>query len=113
MGHADSLGEHTGHLLLETSWLSRRMDEIEGFPAPLRHHVMHLLASHHGIHEHGAPVVPITREALVLHYVDDLDSKMGAMDIAIAEAEATGANSVYSRSLNRRVLRRRWNEVKE
>ena len=58
-------------------------------------------------------VVPITREALVLHYVDDLDSKMGAMDIAIAEAEATGANSVYSRSLNRRVLRRRWNEVKE
>ena len=106
-------GRLVGHLLLESIWLARRMDDIEGFPAPLRHHLLHLLASHHGLHEHGAPVRPATREALVLHYVDDLDSKMGAMDIAIAEAEATGADTAYSRSLNRRVLRRRWNEVEE
>ncbi len=106
-------GRLVGHLLLESNWVARRMDDIEDFPAPLRHHVLHLLASHHGLHEHGAPVRPVTREALVLHYMDDLDSKMGAMDIAIAEAETTGANTAYSRSLNRRVLRRRWNEVKE
>ncbi len=106
-------GRLVGHLLLESTWLARRMDEIEGFPAPLRHHVLHLLASHHGLLEHGAPVQPVTREALVLHYADDLDSKMGAMDIAIAEAEATGADAAYSRSLGRKILRRRWNEVEE
>jgi len=106
-------GRLVGHLLLESTWLARRMDEIEGFPAPLRHHVLHLLASHHGLVEHGAPVQPVTREALVLHYADDLDSKMGAMDIAIAEAEATGADAAYSRSLGRKILRRRWNEVEE
>lgn len=103
-------GRLVGHLLLETSWLSKRMDEIDGFPAPLRHHVLHLLASHHGQYEHGAPILPSTPEALVLSYLDDLDSKMGAMDIAIAEAEASGASTAYSRSLGRRVMRRKWNE---
>jgi 3'-5' exoribonuclease len=103
-------GRLVGHVVLEANWLSRRMEGIEGFPPRLRHHVLHLLASHHGLLEHGAPVRPVTREALVLHYVDDLDSKMGAMDIAIAEAETTGADSVYSRSLGRKILRRRWDE---
>jgi 3'-5' exoribonuclease len=106
-------GRLVGHLLLETSWLAARMDEIDGFPAPLKHHVLHLLASHHGLHEHGAPVRPATPEALLLHYADDLDSKMGAMDIAIAEAEATGADTAYSRSLGRRILRRSWNDVED
>jgi 3'-5' exoribonuclease len=103
-------GRLIGHVVMESSWLSARMQEIDGFPPRLRHHVMHLLASHHGLHEHGAPVRPATREAVVLHYIDDLDSKMGAVDAAIAEAEATGADSVYSRSLERRVLRRRWDD---
>jgi 3'-5' exoribonuclease len=86
------------------------MAQIDGFPPRLRHHVLHLLASHHGVYEHGAPVQPVTREALVLHYIDDLDSKMGAIDVAIAEAEATGAASAYSRSLSRRILRRSWDD---
>jgi len=104
-------GRLVGHLLLESNWLAARMEEIDGFPAPLKHHVLHLLASHHGLHEHGAPVRPATREALALHYADDLDSKMGAMDVAIEEAEATGADTAYSRSLGRRILRRSWKEV--
>ena len=89
------------------------MDEIEDFPAPLRSHVLHLLASHHGRFEHGAPVQPATREALVLHYIDDLEAKMGAMNIAIDEAEANNDEEAYSRSLGRWVVKRRWNEVEE
>jgi 3'-5' exoribonuclease len=103
-------GRLIGHILMESSWISRRMDEIEGFPKRLRFHVLHLLASHHGVLEHGSPVLPATREALLLHYVDDLDSKMGAMDVAIAEAQAIGADNTYSRSLGRKVIRRRWDE---
>ncbi len=106
-------GRLVGHLLLESNWLAARMDEIDGFPPALKHHVLHLLASHHGLHEHGAPVRPATPEALILHYADDLDSKMGAMDIAIAEARATGAATAYSRSLGRRILRRSWNDPED
>ncbi len=106
-------GRLVGHLILETTWVARQIDAIDGFPVSLRRHVLHLLASHHGKYEHGAPLQPATREALVLHYVDDLDSKMGAMEAAIADAEAIGAPSAYSRSLGRRVVRRRWNEVEE
>ena len=103
-------GRLVGHLLLETEWLSKRMDEIEGFPPPLRMHLMHLLASHHGVHEHGAPVVPVRPEALVLHYVDDLDSKMVAINSAIADATASGEAAAYSPSLGRRIVRRGWDD---
>jgi 3'-5' exoribonuclease len=103
-------GRLVGHIVMEANWLARRMDEIEGFPPRLRHHVLHLLASHHGLHEHGAPVQPATREALVLHYIDDLDSKMGAVANAIAEAETMGADTAYSRSLGRKIMRRRWDD---
>ncbi|MEC8944245.1 MAG: HD domain-containing protein [Acidobacteriota bacterium] len=106
-------GRLVGHLILESNWLAQRMDEIEGFPGPLRSHVLHLLASHHGRLEHGAPVQPATREALVLHYIDDLEAKMGAMNIAIGEAEANNDDAAYSRSLGRWVVKRRWNEVEE
>ena len=106
-------GQLVGHLLLETGWLGRLIDELDRFPPPLRSHLMHLLASHHGTKEHGAAMEPATREALVLHYLDDLDSKMAAVEAAIAAAEATGATTAYSRSLGRRVVRRRWDEVDE
>lgn len=98
-------GRLVGHLLLEAEWVKGRMDSIEGFPAPLQTHLLHLLASHHGSHEHGAPVLPATPEALVLHYIDDLDSKMAAMREALAEAEAADAAVAYSPSLGRRVVR--------
>jgi 3'-5' exoribonuclease len=103
-------GRLVGHLLLETEWLSKRIDEIEGFPPSLRTHLMHLLASHHGQYEHGAPVAPARPEALALHYVDDLDSKMASMGMAIEEAAATGAMAAYSPSLGRRIVRRAWDE---
>jgi 3'-5' exoribonuclease len=103
-------GRLVGHLLLETAWLSKRIDEIEGFPPSLASHFLHLLASHHGLHEHGAPVAPVRPEALALHYVDDLDSKMSAINKAIAEATASGDAAAYSPSLGRRIVRRAWDD---
>jgi 3'-5' exoribonuclease len=103
-------GRLVGHLLMETEWLSKRIDEIDGFPPSLATHFKHLLASHHGLHEHGAPVTPVRPEALVLHYVDDLDSKMSAVNTAIAEATASGDAAAYSPSLGRRIVRRAWDD---
>lgn len=103
-------GRLMGHLVLETTWIDKAIDAQPDFPESLRAHLLHLLASHHGSHEYGAPVLPATPEALVLHYIDDLDSKMAAMAAAISEAEDQGADDAWSRSLGRRVVRRRWDD---
>jgi len=42
-------------------------------------HLQHLIASHHGTHEWGSPTLPRTPEAMVLHYVDNLDAKYEMM----------------------------------
>ena len=42
----------------------------------VRMHLLHLVASHHGVLEYGSPVMPKTPEALILHHADDMDAKM-------------------------------------
>lgn len=106
-------GRLVGHLLMEVKWLDKLIDERPDFPAGLRRHLLHLLAGHHGRHEHGAPVLPATPEALALHYLDDLDSKLAAMESARDEAEELDADVAWSPSLGRRVVRRRWDEDEE
>ncbi len=71
-------GRLLGHILLGLQLIRRKIDPIEGFPAPLARAVEHLIASHHGLLEYGSPRPPLFREALMLHFLDDMDSKMGA-----------------------------------
>ena len=49
------------------------------FPESLKTLVEHLIISHHGQYDFGSPKLPMFPEALMLHYLDDLDSKMEAM----------------------------------
>jgi 3'-5' exoribonuclease len=49
--------------------------------------LQHLIASHHGALEHGAPVRPMTLEAEVLHYADDASAKTSSMAGALASSE--------------------------
>jgi 3'-5' exoribonuclease len=64
-----------------------------------------MLVSHHGQYEFGSPKLPMFREALLLHYLDDLDSKMGAMRLALDSSEGEGNWTGYSGALERRLLR--------
>ena len=50
-----------------------------GFPDELKTMIEHLIISHHGQYDFGSPKLPMFPEALMLHYLDDLDSKMEAM----------------------------------
>ncbi|HKU62140.1 MAG TPA: HD domain-containing protein [Gemmatimonadales bacterium] len=79
--------------------------------------LQHLIASHHGVLEHGAPVRPMTLEAEVLHYADDASAKTSSMADALASSEYFNGNDVLSaRSLwqvdHRRIFRGRseWGE---
>ena len=94
-----------GHIVMELETVSRAIDRIEGFPAQLKTVVQHLLISHHGQYEFGSPKLPMIREALVFHYLDDLDSKIAATRVAMASPSGDEEWSAYSAALGRRFLR--------
>ncbi len=98
-------GQLLGHIIIELEQVTKKMDAIDGFPAELKTLVKHLLISHHGEYEFGSPKLPMFREALVLHYLDDLDSKMGAARAALGAQGGEGLWTSYSGALNRRLLR--------
>ena len=72
-------GRLLGHIVIGYEIISQRIGEIENFPAELRDQLLHMLLSHQGKLEQGSPVVPSTIEAVILHYINELDSKTNAL----------------------------------
>jgi 3'-5' exoribonuclease len=56
------------------------IERIDAFPPELGRAVLHIVLSHHGALENGSPVVPCTREATVVHAIDNLGGKLGSFD---------------------------------
>jgi len=100
-----SEGQLLGHIVMEIETVTNAMNKIEGFPSALKTVVQHLLISHHGQYEFGSPKLPMIREALVFHYMDDLDSKLAAVRAALAGDSGDELWSVYSGALQRKFLR--------
>jgi len=98
-------GQLLGHIVMELETVNRRMEAMAGFPPPLKTVVQHLLISHHGQYEFGSPKLPMIREALVLHYLDDLDSKLGAARDSLAAPGGEDTWSAFSSALGRRLLK--------
>ena len=98
-------GQLLGHIVMELETVTRAIDKIEGFPAPLKTVVQHLLISHHGQYEFGSPKLPMIREAMVFHYLDDLDSKLAAVRVALAAPSGDDEWSAYSAALGRKFLK--------
>ena len=98
-------GQLLGHIVMELETVSKAMDAIEGFPAHLKAVVQHLLISHHGQYEFGSPKLPMIREALVFHYLDDMDSKMAAVRASLAADSGEDEWSTYSPALGRKFLK--------
>ncbi len=102
-------GQMIGHLVMETIMVSDHIKQIDGFPDELRRHLLHLLLAHHGKLEYGSPKLPSTPEALMLAYLDDLDSKVEAMQRLIAEPHSSGDWSRISPMFERPIYRVRTN----
>jgi 3'-5' exoribonuclease len=101
-------GRLLGHLPMEVLYVDRMIGELSAFPPELRRQLLHLLLAHHGEYEYGSPRRPKTPEALLVHVVDTLDSRMAGMFEAIAgQGETEDAWSAFSRILDRHVYRRR------
>jgi len=98
-------GQLLGHIVMEIETVARAIENIDGFPPALKTVVQHLLISHHGQYEFGSPKLPMIREALVFHYMDDLDSKLAAARAALATESGDEDWSVYSGALQRKFLK--------
>jgi 3'-5' exoribonuclease len=73
-------GRLLGEIPLGYYRIRRMIEDIEGFPAGLAQAVGHIILSHHGALEHGSPVVPCTREATLVHMIDNLGGRLGSFD---------------------------------
>lgn len=92
-------GRLIGHVVIGRDILRDQCRAIEGFPEDLQLLLEHLVLSHQGKKEYASPVEPMTPEALVLHFVDDLDSKLNQLR---ASRDATPGIQ-YHRGLGRYV----------
>src|SRR5438034_11008741 len=99
-----SEGQLLGHIVMEIETVANAINKIEGFPPALKTVVQHILISHHGQYEFGSPKLPMIREALVFHYMDDLDSKLAAARAALAVDSGEPEWSAYSGALGRKFL---------
>jgi 3'-5' exoribonuclease len=101
-------GRLIGHIPMETLFVDKKIGELKKFPAETRRQLLHILLAHHGEYEFGSPRRPKTPEALLVHMVDNLDSKMAGMLEAIAaQGSDDEAWTPYSRILERHIYRRR------
>ena len=73
-------GKLLGEIPLGYYMVRRAIEELEGFPKPDADALLHIVLSHHGKLEHGSPVVPCTREATLVHFVDNLGGTLGSFD---------------------------------
>jgi 3'-5' exoribonuclease len=83
-------GQLLGHITIGIGMVEQKIAGIRDFPAEKRLLVDHLVLSHHGEYEFGSPKLPMTPEAMVLHYLDNLDAKMQTVRSELAKAEANG-----------------------
>ncbi|HML16881.1 MAG TPA: HD domain-containing protein, partial [Bryobacteraceae bacterium] len=97
-------GQLLGHIVIGMNIVDEKLRQVPDFPRPLRDLVMHMILSHHGQLEFGSPKVPMFAEALLLHHLDNLDSKIECVRGLVErdrliEGEWTGYSSALDRSL--------------
>jgi 3'-5' exoribonuclease len=92
-------GKLAGEIPLGYYRVRREIERIDAFPAEDADALLHIILSHHGKLEHGSPVVPCTREATLVHFIDNLGGNLGSFD-RIEKALADGARwSDFDRGL--------------
>ena len=101
-------GQLVGHITLGVVMIEKKLATLPGFPPHLRMLVEHMVLSHHGKLEFGSPKLPMIPEAVLFHYLDDLDAKMHTMRAEFERHQAQGGEAGemtdWVRSLDRPLL---------
>lgn len=91
-----TIGRLKGHLVMGCEFIGRVGEDIPAFPAQKMELLQHLILSHHGEPEFGAPVRPQILEAIVLHHLDNIDAKIEAVNSFLnSETDAEGWSAYH------------------
>jgi 3'-5' exoribonuclease len=93
------VGRLHGEIALGYYRVRRTIEQIEGFPEQLQWAISHIILAHHGSLEHGSPVVPCTREATLVHMIDNLGGRLGSFDRLEKELAPGSRWSLLDRAL--------------
>jgi 3'-5' exoribonuclease len=93
------LGRLQGEIPLGYYRVRRAIEDIDGFPEELAWAVLHIILSHHGSLEHGSPVIPCTREATLVHMIDNLGGRLGSFDRIEKELSPGARWSSFDRAI--------------
>jgi 3'-5' exoribonuclease len=100
-------GQLLGHIQIGVQMVNEQVAKMPDFPRRLRDLVLHLILSHHGQLEYGSPKLPVFPEALLLHMIDNMDSKMETMRALIEQDKLIDGNwTLYSSTLERTALKK-------
>jgi 3'-5' exoribonuclease len=102
-----SEGQLLGHIVIGLRMIGEKISAIPDFPPRLRSLLEHMLVSHHGELEFGSPKTPMFAEALLLHLIDNLDSKMECMRVFLRKDRLVeGCWTGYNSALDRPILKK-------
>jgi 3'-5' exoribonuclease len=110
LGYSDE-GQLIGHLVMGVEILDEKVQEAEklsgeAFPEELLLRLKHMVVSHHGEYEFGSPKLPMTLEAIALHYLDNLDSKIHSIGQLMNEdANEASPWTPYQAPLSRKLFK--------
>jgi 3'-5' exoribonuclease len=100
-------GQLLGHIQIGMQMVNEQVAKMPDFPPRLRDLVLHMILSHHGQLEFGSPKLPVFPEALLLHLIDNMDSKMETMRALIDHDHLIDGNwTLYSSTLERTALKK-------
>ncbi len=108
-GYSDE-GQLLGHINIGVEMLQAKALQVpdltgEPFPRELMLRLKHMILSHHGTLEHGSPKVPMTPEAVALHAIDTLDTRIHICLREIKEDRGNSAWTQYNQALQRRLYK--------
>lgn len=89
-GYTDT-GKLLGHIVIGVEMVEAKLRQLDDFPVAAGLLLKHLLLSHHGQYEYGSPKRPKTLEAVILNYLDDLDSKINGVRTHLDKEPDNGA----------------------
>jgi len=100
-------GQLLGHMVIALRLIADKLRAIPDFPPRLRSLVEHMIVSHHGQLEFGSPKTPLFAEAMLLHYLDDMDSKLECMrHLLETDRQVAGNFTSFSPSMERVLLKK-------
>lgn len=110
-------GQLVGHITQAAIWIDQKAAAVEQetgkrFPEDLQHVLTHIVLSHHGSYEFGSPKLPACPEAILVHYLDNIDAKLHMAFSAMGDPKNADSDwTHFVRALETRVFRKDATDV--